>query len=51
MFVSCSDFEGTAAGSAFEQIVREQLYEMIAANEDRTCGELVAFVKELLLFN
>lgn len=51
MFVNCSNFAGAdSSGSAFEQIVRERLYELIAATEDSACVELTSFVRELLLF-
>ena len=53
MFIQLNDYNGMGPQeqqlSMFEQMVREQLYELVIANEDQKCLELVKFVKELLL--
>jgi hypothetical protein len=36
--------------SAFEQIVREKLYLLVVANEEKAVHEQVKLLKELLLF-
>lgn len=52
MFVSCSDFTGPWSSvplSAFENIVREKLFILAVAFEERGGNELIRLCRELLL--
>jgi hypothetical protein len=56
MFSCAADFQAIRqqepaenAPSAFESLVRTQLYELLTAHEDQACSELITFIEELLL--